>query len=180
MSCLRVLACAALMSSFLLCAPSRAGPYADEMAKCMVKSSTPADRAVFIRFIFVAIAQHPDVQSLVRIPQHQIEDSAKVTAALVQRLMLESCRGETQLALRYEGPQTVVYAFQIFGQAAGAELYSNPRVADVMNHMGKYLDVDKIKNLTNANPSGGGAGSAASTPQPAAPVPQPAASADPK
>jgi hypothetical protein len=34
------------------------------MAKCLVKSSTQADRATFIQFIFIAIAQQPDTKDL--------------------------------------------------------------------------------------------------------------------
>ena len=153
-----------LVSSCLLTATistvAHAGPYADDMAKCLVKSSTQADRATFIQFIFVAIAQHPDTKSLAKISPQQLDDSAKATGPLIQKLMSDSCRAETQAALRYEGMQTVFYAFQIFGQAAAAELFQNPQVAATFKQANKYMDPEKLKSLM----------AEAGTPLPAAPT----------
>jgi hypothetical protein len=166
----QILAAALLLSFGCLAAtPSEAGPYADDMAKCLVKSSTPADRASFIKFMFVAIARHPDVQGMSKISPQQEVESAKATGQLIQRLMVEACRSETQQAIRFEGTQTVFYAFQVFGQAAAAELFGNPNVADVFKQANKYMDIEKLKSLV-ADGAGNG-GSAA----PAAPASEPPA-----
>lgn len=138
---------AALAAALLAAAPVQAGPYADDMAKCMVRSSTPADHAIFIRFIFTAMAQHPDVASMASVSQRQLDDTMKSTGELVQRLLLETCRSETQLAIRYEGLQTVFGAFQIFGQAMAAELFGNPAVTAKMNGMNKYMDQERFKKF---------------------------------
>jgi hypothetical protein len=148
MSSFRSLACCSLLGIGLAAsAVSRAGPYADDMAKCLVKSSTPADRTAFVQFIFIAIAQHPDTKNLAKVSPQQVDDSAKATGQLIERLMVESCRTETQAALRYEGAQTVFYAFQTFGQAAAAELFQNPQVAATFKQANKYMDADKLKSL---------------------------------
>jgi len=149
MKCSRnLIRCLLVMLSMLTSMHAAAGPYGDDMAKCLVKSSSPEDRAVFIRWLFAAIALHPDVASMATITTQQRDAFSKRAGALFQRLLTESCRSETQLAIRYEGPATIQYAFQVFGQAAAGELFTNPSVAAGMKDLTKYIDQDKIKALT--------------------------------
>ena len=145
----RIVARSLFLALPMLCSmPAVAGPYGDDMAKCLVKATTLEDRTVFIRWLFSAMALHPDVESMATITTQQREDLSKRTGALIQRLLTESCRAETQQAIRYEGLATIQYAFQIFGQAAAGDLFSNPRVASGMKDLAKYVDQEKIKNLT--------------------------------
>ncbi len=140
------LACSAFLTAGLLCsAPSGAGPYADDLAKCMVRTSTPADRAEFVKFLFSAMAQHPDVSSMANIPRRQMEATVKASGELIQRLLLQSCRSETQQAIHYEGMEAVFYSYQFYGQAMAAELFGNPIVAAKMKDLNNYLDADKLK-----------------------------------
>jgi hypothetical protein len=137
---------AALLTAGLLAAgPSGAGPYADDLAKCMVRTSTPADRAEFVKFLFSAVAQHPDVSSMANIPPRQMEATVKASGELIQRLLLQSCRSETQQAIHYEGMEAVFYSYQFYGQAMAAELFGNPIVAAKMKDLNNYLDADKFK-----------------------------------
>ncbi len=78
----------------------------------------------------------------------QRDDFNKGAGLLFQRLLTESCRAETQLAIRYEGPAIVQYAFQVFGQAAAGDLFANPSVAAGMKDLTKYIDEEKIKALS--------------------------------
>lgn len=136
---------ALLTAGILAAAPSGAGPYSDDLTKCMVRTSTPADRAQFIRFLFSAIAQHPDVSSMANISPKQMESTLKSTSELIQRLLLQSCRAEAQQAIHYEGTEAIFLGFQSYGQAMAAELFGNPIVAAKMKDFNKYLDVDKFK-----------------------------------
>jgi hypothetical protein len=161
----RILAGAVLLTAALLEAgPAGAGPYSDDLAKCMVRTSTPADRAEFVRFLFSAMAQHPDVSSMANISPQQMEATLKGTGELVQRLLLKSCRSEAQQAIRYEGMQSIFYGFQFYGQAMAAELLGNPIVAAKMKDLNKYLDADKFKafaaeSAAGQDSSGAGTGS---------------------
>ena len=140
------LACTAfLVTGLLAAAPSGAGPYAEDLAKCMVRTSTPADRAEFVKFLFSAMAQHPDVSSMANIPRRQMESTVKASGELIQRLLLQSCRTETQQAIHYEGMEAVFYSYQFYGQAMAAELFGNPIVAAKMKDLNNYLDADKFK-----------------------------------
>ena len=137
------LACAAFTP------PAAAGPYADDMAKCMVNSTSPADRTLFVKWMFAAIALHPDVSSMAVISAQQRDELNKNTAAMFQRLLLESCRTETQKALRNEGQQTISYAFEILGRSAAQSLMSEPSVATAMGGFAKYFDQNKLKELSD-------------------------------
>jgi hypothetical protein len=166
---LPALACTALLTAGLLAsARSGAGPYADDLAKCMVRASTPADRAEFVRFLFSAMAQHPDVASMANIPRRQMEATVKASGELIQRLLLQSCRSETQQAIHYEGMEAVFSSYQFYGQSMAAELFGNPIVAAKMRDLSNYLDADKFKAFAEE---------AAVGPPAAAPPQQPAATA---
>jgi hypothetical protein len=124
-----------------------AGPYADDMAKCLVKSTSPEDRSLLIRWMFSAMALHPDVASMAAVTKQQRDDIVKNTGALFQRLMLDSCKAETKDAIQNEGPQTIQYAFQILGQVAARGLFTDPHVAATMADLGKSVDQEKFKSL---------------------------------
>jgi hypothetical protein len=144
----RLVAALCAASSVALSVPAVAGPYADDMAKCLVKSTSTADRTVFVKWMFASMALHPDVKSMSVVTEQQRDDLNKSAAVMFQHLLLETCRTETQQAIKYEGPETLSYAFQIFGQAAARELFSEPSVAAAMSGLTKYFDKNKLKSLT--------------------------------
>jgi hypothetical protein len=129
--------------------PAHAGPYADDMSKCLVQATTPADRGVFIKWMFSAMALNPEVESMAKISETQREQMNQAAAGLFQKLLLVSCKTQTQQAVRYEGPQTIGQAFNVFGQVAGRELFANPRVAEGMGGLMKYVDESKLNELVN-------------------------------
>jgi hypothetical protein len=128
-----------------------AGPYADDMAKCLVKSAAPEDRTLLMKWIFSAMALHPDLSAMSSITTQQRDALSKGAGALFQRLLLESCRSETQVAVQNEGPQTVQYAFQILGQVAVRGLMTDPHVLEGMKSLAQGLDEEKLKALLAHN-----------------------------
>jgi hypothetical protein len=124
-----------------------AGPYGDDMAKCLVKSASPEDRTLLIKWIFSAMALHPDLASMSSITTQQRDGLSKSAGALFQRLLLDSCRSETLVAVQNEGPQTVQYAFQILGQVAVRGMMTDPHVLDGMKGLAQGLDEEKLKAL---------------------------------
>jgi len=133
----------------LVCAPNlaAAGPFADDMAKCVVNSTSPQDRTLFVRWIFTVIALHPDLSSMSTVTAVQREDITRNAGALLQRLLLDSCRSQTQLALRNEGAQTIQYAFQVLGQVATQGLFTDSHVMEGSKELAKYVDEEKLKAL---------------------------------
>jgi hypothetical protein len=124
-----------------------AGPFADDMARCMVNSTSPEDRTVFVKWIFSMITLHPDLQAMSTVTVKQREDISKKAAALLDRLLLDSCRSQAQAALQNEGPETIQYAFQVLGQVASRGLLTEPHVLGGAKELAKYVDEDKLKAL---------------------------------
>ena len=86
------------------------------------------------------------------ITTQQRDALTKSAGALFQRLLLESCRSETQQAVQNEGPQTIQYAFQILGQVATRGLFSDPHVLEGMKGLSKDVDEEKLKALLTTTP----------------------------
>lgn len=124
-----------------------AGPFAQDMAKCLIKSTSNADRTQLIQWIFISMATHPDLSSLSNVPEQtraEINDSA---GKLFARLLFDSCRSETALALQSEGPAALQYGFQVLGQVAMSGLMTDPHVTQAMAGLSKYVTPEKMRGL---------------------------------
>ena len=138
-----------LAVSVVLCCLStvaHAGPYADDMAKCLVKSASEADRLALIKWIYAGLSLHPEVEPMAKISEEQRTQINKATGELFQRLLTEACLAETKQAIKYVGPAVMQYAFQILGQSSMAELVTAPKVRQGMNGFTKYLDEKKVRS----------------------------------
>jgi hypothetical protein len=96
----------------LACGSAAAGPYGDDLAKCLVESTTHDDRTALVRWMFAAIAAHPAVASIAKVTPEVMEGANKSASALFMRLLTESCKEKAQKALKYEGPGTLQTSFQ--------------------------------------------------------------------
>jgi hypothetical protein len=137
------LGCMVAMSSH----PAIAGPFADDMAKCLVNSTSDADRTDLVRWIFSAITLNPDLASMTNITTKERAELVTKVANLFSRLMFDSCKSQVQQAVRNEGPQTITYAFQILGEVAARGMMTDPHVSQSMQDLGKALDQKKLKAL---------------------------------
>ena len=127
--------------------PAFAGPYTDDLAKCLVSSTTTADRNALVKWMFAATSTHPAVKSLVTMSAVQIDEANKTVAALFVKLLAESCKTKTQEALKYEGKSAIDASFTVLCQVAGRELFSDPNVAANMAGLQKYFDKNKLQQL---------------------------------
>jgi hypothetical protein len=150
-----------LVTSFLAIAcalaasPARAGPYADELGKCLVQSTTRADREALVRWMFAALASHPAVKSVALVSRAQMDEANRVTGELFMRLLTTQCKDAAVRAIQYEGAGALDAGFQVLGQVAGRELMSSPDVAASMAGLEKHLDKDRLQSLAK-QPAGTG------------------------
>ena len=142
-------ALAVITVAFALAAlsPALAGPYGDELAKCLVKSTTDADKTYLVKWLFAAAALHPDVKSIASVSDAQRDELNKNAAKLFERLITESCRSETQEAVKYEGPSTLESSFNVLGQVAARGLFSHPAVATGTGELTNYVDRQKLESV---------------------------------
>jgi hypothetical protein len=124
-----------------------AGPYSDDLAKCLVKSTTKEDRVSLIRWLFAAASRHPAVSSIAKVSAAQLDEANKTIGELTMKLLTDSCKAEAQKAIQYEGLATLQLSFQVLGQVAGQELFASPEVAAGMAGLQKYLDGNQLKAL---------------------------------
>ena len=139
------LICAVLSVIALASTEAAAGPYSDEMAKCLVRSTTASEKNALIKWIFVAAALHPEVKGISSVTEEQREELSRSTGKLVERLISESCKTETQEAVKYEGPSVFQSAFSVLGQVASQGLFTDPSVNAYMSEFLKYIDKAKVQ-----------------------------------
>lgn len=137
----------ALSLAILPCQSALAGPYSDDLAKCLVRSTTDADKTYLVKWMFAAVALHPQVRSIASISDTQRDDLNKNVAQLFVRLLTESCRSETQEAGKYEGAAALQGSFQLLGQVAAARLFSDPAVARGLAELENHVDKQELENL---------------------------------
>ena len=137
-----------LAAAFLLNVPcASAGVFTDDMSKCLVRASSPEDQAALIRFIFAAMALNPNVASLSAMNAEQRNETERMAASLLQRLLLKDCRTETVAALKNEGIGAIEASFGVLGQVAMRGLMADPNVAANLRAFGDGLDRRDLNEL---------------------------------
>lgn len=136
---------AALLALVLHAGVAQAGPYSDDLAKCLVESTTAADKNALVKWMFATAALHPAVKSIASVTDAERAQSTRSTAELFVKLLTESCRAQAQQAVKYEGATALQTGFQILGQVAARELFADPNVAQGLAELEQYIDSRKIE-----------------------------------
>ena len=127
--------------------PATAGPYTNDLTKCIVESTTTDDRTALLNWIFTAASLHPALSSIASVSQEHMDKANKRTADLFMKLLTDTCRQQAKKAIQYEGQLAIQTSFQILGQVAAKELFSSPEVAAGMSELDKHIDEKKLKSL---------------------------------
>jgi hypothetical protein len=125
---------------------AQAGAYTEDLSKCLVSSSSAADQAKLVAWIYAAMSAHPDIRAYSNITAAQRDAVLKDAGALVQRLLTVDCRAQASAALKNEGASALDPAFSTLGAFAMRNLVSNPEVSQAMA-IDKYMDVQKLQDL---------------------------------
>lgn len=147
MTALHRLALATAAVAALGATPARASQYTDDMARCLVESTTPQDKTELVRWIFANAALHPEVASIAQVSAEQRTRMNRSAGALIERLLTVTCRKQTKDALMFDGPVALQMSFQVLGQVAMGSLMSHPSVGAGFTEFGKYVDEKKIRDL---------------------------------
>ncbi|MES2896014.1 MAG: hypothetical protein V4759_08290 [Pseudomonadota bacterium] len=133
-------ATAVFMIAALFGSTSTAGVYADDLSRCLVKSSTEGDKTALMQWMFSAFAANPAVKPMSSITPEQRDALDRKAAQLMQRLVLDDCRKETIEAWKYEGASTLETGFTALGEVAARGLMSDPAAAAGLQKLGDHLD----------------------------------------
>ncbi|GGA10795.1 hypothetical protein [Dyella caseinilytica] len=137
----------ALAAGLLVSSAVQAGPYSDELSKCMVGKSTMDDHMVLVQWMFAAMSRHPAIAPMAKISDADLDRINEQAASLFMRMLTVTCRDEAKLALKNEGDMALQHGFNQLGELAGRELFINPDVMKGMSGLSKYIDRSKIDEL---------------------------------
>lgn len=149
----RIAAAAALVLSAAAMNTAYAGIYTDDLSKCLVRSTTDQQKSILVEWVFAIAALHPVVKPLSMVSETQRDSLNKSVANLFTVLLTDSCRKETQDAVKYEGSGAIQSSFSVLGQVAMTNLFSDPGVAAGMGGFTKYLDQAKFKSVLQPIPA---------------------------
>ena len=127
--------------------PIFAGPFGDEMARCLVTSTNNRDRNKLLKWLFRVYGEHPEVSYMVDISEREKKVIDKDVADIFTRLLSEDCVDETKKALNYEGDDVMFNAFRVLGQVAAKGFNDNPNVEKSINKFVELVDIEKLDYL---------------------------------
>ena len=128
--------------------PIFAGPFGDEMAKCLVSSTNNRDRNKLVKWIFRVYGDHPEVSYMIDLSEREKNVIDKDVADIFTRLLSKDCSDETKKALDYEGDNVMFTAFQVLGQVAAKGFNNHPDVERAINKFVKLVDLEKLDYLS--------------------------------
>jgi len=150
----KILAAAAVLAVGLPAAmPSLASPAADALGQCMLKSTTPADDLVLVRWVFVMIGKHPGLSDLSDIAADKQETADRQMGALFERLLAKDCATETRVAMTGNDSDALPTAFGTLAQKAVGKLMDDPAVAASAENFIKYVDMNKVVQAMLPSPA---------------------------
>jgi hypothetical protein len=121
------------------------------LAQCLADSTSGKDRKELARWVFLAMAAHPEIQQFASPSAAAAQAAAhKTMAETVTRLLTVSCVGETRTAFKQGGSNAIQVAFQTLGQLAMQELMSNPNVGATMGAFERHIDQSRFRDVLGA------------------------------
>jgi hypothetical protein len=131
--------------AFTAALPAAAGPYAQAMGTCLADNTTGKERKELARWIFSAMATHPEMHDLSNATAETRDKISQSIGTLVTRLLTESCGEQTRAAMQKEGTDSLKDAFGSLGALAMQELMSNKDVSAAIGEFEHYVDNKKIQ-----------------------------------
>ncbi len=130
-----------------------AGEHSDKLSKCLTASITPEDKTALVRWIFGAVANHPDVADIADLTPQKWEEISKNGASVFQKLIADKCASESRDAIINEGMAGYKSAFETLGSTAVGGLMTDPSVEKAMEDLQKHLSQEKLmKALMTGTP----------------------------
>ncbi len=115
----------------------------DIFANCMIDTLNGKERKNLAKWVFFAVAAHPEIKTYANATPQDIEESDKYVGALITRLLTENCPKELQAASK-DDPLALQKGFQLVGQVAMQELMADQSVMKAISNYAHYADQDKI------------------------------------
>lgn len=125
---------------FWAASQAQAGPYADELKKCLVESSSPKDLTLLVRWIAKAINAHPQLSDISALSERKKADIDQQLARYFERVLFEDCQAPVRDLIKYENADGMRVAFEFLGQVAMKQVMEDPRVTQSVSDFSKYIN----------------------------------------
>ena len=135
---------------FSCAAPLWAGPSSDALQTCFADNTSARDRKDLARWIFLAVAMHPDIRSLSVATGNDRLQSNQTVGKLYTRLLTESCASEVKALVRTEGQGALSTAFESLGRLAMQELMTNREVAGSIDQLVQHIDQIRVAGMISS------------------------------
>lgn len=137
----------AIFASFLFAVPSIsvANP-TQAFGTCLIDNLNGKERKDLIKWIFFAIAAHPEINSFSKVTSDDSLKNDKVIGGLITRLLTENCPAEMKAANDAD-PQAIQTAFKLVGEVAMQELMTNKLVSNSISNYVNHADQKKIAEV---------------------------------
>lgn len=113
---------------------------------CMVDSLNGKERKNLAKWIFFAIAAHPEMKTHLNASDKDIDNSDRYVGELITRLLIQNCPEELKTANSAD-PLALNNAFELVGRVAMQELMTDPSVLQAITNYANYTDQDAINKL---------------------------------
>lgn len=139
------LAALALSLGLALPAAAQAGPATERLGACLADNTSGKERKQLARWIFVAIAAHPEMKDIADPALALRQRVFRETGAMVTRLIADNCPTEARAAAQQDGAKAFETAFGVLGRLAMQELMSNPEVNAAVGGFEQFLDRQRLE-----------------------------------
>ena len=124
-----------------------AGPFGDDMAKCLVRSTSSKDNILLGKWLVRVYGEHSESKGLIYISDFDKKSIDRDVGKLFTRLLTQDCEFEAKKAYKYEGLSVMSNAFQVLGEVAGKELLEDRNVSKALKKFTEYIDYEKLEYL---------------------------------
>ena len=124
-----------------------AGPFGDDMAKCLVRSTSSKDNILLGRWLVRVYGEHSESKGLIYISDYDKKSIDRDVGKLFTRLLTQDCEFEAKKAYKYEGLSVMSNAFEVLGKVAGKELLEDRNVSKALKKFTEYVDYEKLEYL---------------------------------
>ena len=127
----------------IFASPIFAGSLTDDLSNCLADNLTGKERKSLAKWIFFAMAAHPEISSYSSATQEDVLSSDKYVGKLITRLLTVDCQDKVRLA-HSSDPLALQRAFEFVGQVAMQELMTNENVTKAITNYGQFADTQMI------------------------------------
>jgi hypothetical protein len=142
----RILMLAATIVVMSLSSRVNAATSIETTSTCLTDSTSGRDRKEFVKWVYLAMSQHPEIKDLVGVTPELTEESNQNIGQLMTRLLTEDCPNEVRDMIKENGPSSMSKAFEVLGRVAMMELMSDPSVSSAMSKLDQYTDQERIRD----------------------------------